>query len=69
MINFQNVFYKRRLVKSDRRGMKLKRICWEPLFPLLFILFINDVCNSLDTDKLTDKAIELLSMYNYAAFC
>ena len=34
----------------------------EPLSHLLFILFINDVCNSLDTDKLTDKDIELLSM-------
>jgi len=36
---------------------------WEQLSPLLFILFSNDVCNSLDTDKLTDKDNILLSMY------
>ena len=35
----------------------------EPLSPLLFISFINDVCYSLDTDKLTDKDTELLSMF------
>ena len=29
----------------------------------LFILFINDVCYPLDIEKLTDKDIELLSMY------
>ena len=35
----------------------------EPLSPLLFIQFINDMYNSLDTDQLTTNDTELLSMY------
>jgi hypothetical protein len=35
----------------------------EPLSPLLFILFINDVVKSVDFNNLTDNDLNLLSMY------
>ena len=35
----------------------------EPLSPLLFILFINDISDSLNLDNLATKDIELLSIY------
>ena len=35
----------------------------EPLSPLMFILFINDITNSITIDNLSEKDLELLSMY------
>ena len=35
----------------------------EPLSPLLFILFLNDISESIDFQNLTDKDVELLSIY------
>ena len=35
----------------------------EPLSPILFILFINDVFKTINLDDLTVKDVELLSMY------
>ena len=35
----------------------------EPLSPILFILFINDVSNALDFSKLTEKDLNYLSLY------
>ena len=35
----------------------------EPLSPILFILFINDIVHHIDFDNLTDKDLELLSKY------
>lgn len=35
----------------------------EPLSPLLFILFINDISANIDINAMTNKDLELLSMY------
>lgn len=35
----------------------------EPLSPLLFILFVNDIVDSVDYNLLTDKDLDLLSMF------
>ena len=35
----------------------------EPLLPLLFILFINDIDSCINTDQLTENDVNLLSMY------
>lgn len=35
----------------------------EPLSPLLFILFINDIVQSIDFNQLTEKDPNMLSMY------
>lgn len=35
----------------------------EPLSPILFILFINDIVDSIDFNLLTEKDLNLLSMY------
>ena len=35
----------------------------EPLSPLLFILFVNDVSENLDLEKLTETDINQLSIY------
>ena len=35
----------------------------EPLSPLLFILFINDIDSCINTDQLTENDVNLLSMY------
>ena len=35
----------------------------EPLSPLLFILFINDIDYCINTDQLTENDVNLLSMY------
>ena len=35
----------------------------EPLSPLMFILFLNDISESLDFQNLTEKDVELLSIY------
>ena len=35
----------------------------EPLSPILFILFINDIIKHVDLEKMTDTDLELLSKY------
>ena len=35
----------------------------EPLSPLLFILFINDIRNVIDVESLTDNDLRILSIY------
>ena len=35
----------------------------EPLSPLLFILFVNDITDNIDLNSLTDKDYDLLSMF------
>lgn len=35
----------------------------EPLSPILFILFVNDIVNNLDFNALTEKDLDLLSKY------
>ena len=36
----------------------------EPLSPLLFILFINDKVNVIDSEKLNETDLTLLSIYS-----
>jgi len=35
----------------------------EPLYPILCILFINDIAENLNFNDLTDKDLDLLSMF------
>ena len=35
----------------------------EPLSPILFILFVNDISNAFDIDNLTDDDLDILSIY------